>query len=77
MENVKTDTAQYKACDRNEKQILVNKQLVERGRLQDHIQQARKTHHQIMHELRQDIGGYKEMRKYSTHVQEQKQGMEM
>ena len=73
------ETLQYKRRDRDEKQTLINKQLAERGRLQERIQHARHTQYQTIHELRQDVGGYKEMKEFSscTHEQQQNQGMEM
>ncbi len=47
--------------DRDEKQLLITRQLQERQRLQERIAQVRKRHNQGMVELRKDIGNYHEM----------------
>ena len=47
--------------DRDEKQVLITRQLQERGRLQDRIVQVRERHNQGMLELRQDISHYYEV----------------
>ena len=48
-------------CDRDEKQLLITRQLQERQRLQERIAQVRERHSQGMVELRKDIGNYHEM----------------
>ena len=71
------ETIQCEQLDKNERQTLVEKQLEERGKLQTHVQTKRETHQNIMQELRQDIGTYKEDFSARIQAHQQSQGIEI
>lgn len=71
------ETKRCQSRDRNETQELINKQLEERGRLQEHVKNMRQSHQQTMQELRQGISNYRDMQDFSARIQGQQQNQEI
>ncbi|MGN7439097.1 MAG: hypothetical protein ACTHOO_10700 [Alcanivorax sp.] len=65
-EENRQDALQCQTRDQKEKQELITKQLQERGRLQDHVQNLRSEHNETMLQMRKDIGTYMEMKERNS-----------
>jgi len=65
-EENRQDALKCQARDQKEKQALITKQLQERGRLQNHVQNIRNEHNETMLQMRKDIGTYMEMKEKNS-----------
>ena len=60
------DALKCQARDQRERQELITKQLQERGRLQNSVQNLRNEHNETTLQMRKDIGTYMEMKEKNT-----------